>query len=76
MNDYAAESACKSVFKEGENRAGRYTRIWVTLINQMERNKQVLAGAGAAQQRFPAATGSRLGHGADDAESSDLLPPV
>ncbi len=39
MNDCTV----KSVFKGEENRAGRYTRIWITLINQMERNKRVLA---------------------------------
>lgn len=48
MNNNAAVSACRSVFKGGKNRptSEEYTRIWIALINQIERNKQVLAGAG------------------------------
>lgn len=35
-----AQVICKSVFKSGENTTkNQYTKIWIALINQMERNK-------------------------------------
>lgn len=47
MNNCAIASNCKSIFKSGENKLTPeyYTRIWIALINQVERNKQLLAGA-------------------------------
>lgn len=46
MTNCAVASVCKSVFKGGENQPTpeKYTNIWITLINQIERSKQVLAG--------------------------------
>lgn len=39
---------CKSVFKYGTEglTTERLTEVWITLINQIERSKAVIAGAG------------------------------
>lgn len=44
MND----SHCKSYFKSGENctTIQEYTNVWVQLINQLERSRAILSGAG------------------------------
>ena len=44
MND----SVCKSCFKDGEEctTVQRYTDVWIRLIDQMERSKAILYGAG------------------------------
>lgn len=45
MTNCAINTVCKSIFK-GEKKQPtqeKYTNIWVALINQIERNKQVLA---------------------------------
>ncbi len=56
MSHNAAAPRCRSIFKGDKNRpeSEQYTRIWIALINRMERNKQVLAGAGCAEQRSSA----------------------
>ncbi|MCI7658441.1 hypothetical protein [Anaerotignum sp.] len=38
------ENACKSVFLHGgsEPRREEFTKVWINLINQMERNKETL----------------------------------
>lgn len=40
-------SACRSVFRKSAeaSTAERYTQLWITLINQMERDKQILSAA-------------------------------
>ena len=38
-------TSCRSVFKNGQTPDAKdYTQIWITLINQMEHSKAVLAG--------------------------------
>ncbi len=43
--DTAATLTCRSVFQNGtqETTTERYTKIWITLINQIEKSKEVLA---------------------------------
>lgn len=43
MNEAAG---CQSVFKNGktETTAQEITRVWIALINQIERSKAILAG--------------------------------
>lgn len=38
------ENTCKSVFRDGNSEPGReqFTKAWISLINQMERNKETL----------------------------------
>lgn len=36
--------SCRSVFREGTVTAEKYTQFWITLINQMERSRKILAG--------------------------------
>lgn len=38
------QNACKSVFQDGgsEPRREQFTKAWISLINQMERNKELL----------------------------------
>ena len=39
-------SVCRSVFHSGEvTTKEHYTQAWIRLINQIEKNKSVLAGA-------------------------------
>ncbi len=39
------QSICTSVFKEGQKLSSEYyTKIWITLINQLEKSKQILSG--------------------------------
>lgn len=47
MNNCAVTTTCKNVFKGGNTKPAseNYTKLWIALINQIERNKQVLAGA-------------------------------
>lgn len=41
-----AASVCRSVFHSGEATTKEdYTQVWVRLINQLEKNKRVPAGA-------------------------------
>lgn len=42
-----AYSACRSVFHGDAEAptAEAYTQLWITLINQIERGKQILSGA-------------------------------
>lgn len=42
-----ASSACRSVFRGGTEAptAEAYTQLWITLIDQIERDKQVLSGS-------------------------------
>lgn len=46
MKDYDTAPACKNIFRDGKDSPSpeRYTQIWIALINQMERNKQVGEG--------------------------------
>jgi hypothetical protein len=36
---------CKSVFKSGENMTSkeRFTKAWIELVNQLERNKRTIS---------------------------------
>lgn len=45
MNQAAAVQVCRSVFREGAptTTTEKYTQIWISLINQIEKSKQVLA---------------------------------
>lgn len=45
MNQATAAIPCRSVFREGAQATTteRYTKIWITLINQIEKSKAVLA---------------------------------
>lgn len=47
MNQNTAASACRSVFRQDEEpiTSEKYTQLWITLINQIERGKQVLSHA-------------------------------
>ena len=47
MKQSSASPPCRSVFRENAAAPTRetYTTLWVTLINQMERSKKILAGA-------------------------------
>ncbi len=80
MNNNAAASPCRSIFKGGENRPTpeRYTQIWITLINRIERNRQVLTGAGSVEQRFSVGYGEPLPSYKEyhDVKGCDLLPPL
>ena len=39
-----ASSVCRSVFRSGDiTTKEHYTQVWVRLINQLEKNKSVLA---------------------------------
>lgn len=43
----APPTPCKSVFRAGTEKVTKenYTQLWISLINQMERSKKILAGA-------------------------------
>lgn len=45
MNQNTAASACRSVFRQDEEpiTSEKYTQLWITLINQIERGKQILS---------------------------------
>lgn len=47
MTQSIMSPACRSVFHEGAEAptAEAYTQLWITLINQIERGKQVLSGS-------------------------------
>lgn len=40
------QSVCQSVFRSGESSITReqYTQVWIRLINQIEKSKEILAG--------------------------------
>lgn len=42
----SASSPCRSIFRDGaaETTKEAYTALWISLINQMERSKKILAG--------------------------------
>ena len=48
MGKTANTSICRSVFQQGAptTTTEKYTQNWATLINQMEKNKKVLAELG------------------------------
>ncbi len=43
--DAVVTPTCRSVFLKGtrDTTTERYTKVWITLINQIEKSKQVLA---------------------------------
>ena len=44
-NNKQPQAACKSVFKSGENTTSKsqFTKMWIELINRLEKNKGVTA---------------------------------
>lgn len=43
MANNQSQVICKSIFKNGESKpaAAQFTRIWIELINQSEKNKRI-----------------------------------
>lgn len=38
------QGICKSVFRNGGITKSQYTKIWIALINQIEKNKRITVG--------------------------------